>query len=307
MRAGAARELGSPVHFTTGRSESDTGRAYYPESMGPAFAFLLSAYFAVLAPSQRPSRPVPKESLNNGDHWRIETERGFVHVWRPHGYEASSAGIIVYVHGYYTDVDTAWSKHRLVDQFDASGKNALFVVGEAPVSSDDEVTWPELGDLLRAVTAGTGQSLPRGPLIVIGHSGAYRTVVGWLDYPPVRHIILLDAMYGNEEDYLAWLEESRGHAGRRLTIIANDTTRWAEPFVKRLAYAQTSLKIPETIEELPPLLRDARVLYLRSQIAHMEIVTGGKILPMILQRLKLKNLKPVVADLPAQPAAPGSP
>lgn len=266
---------------------------------------LFSLAAAVSAATVSP--PAPKEKLNEGDHWRIKTERGFIHAWKPKGYQASTAGIVVYVHGYYTDVDTAWAKHRLVDQFDASGKNALFIAAEAPVSSDEEVAWPQLGDLLRAVVAGTGEPLPRGPLIVVAHSGAYRTVVGWLDYPPLRHIILLDAMYGNEEDYLGWLEEARGHAGRKLTLVANDTTRWVEPFVKRLTDAQTALKLPETLEELPPLQRDARVLYLRSQFGHMEIVTNGKVLPLVLQRVKIKNLRPVMTDLPSQPTAPGSP
>jgi hypothetical protein len=270
-------------------------------------ALILSSFFAISSNPPAASQKVPAEPVNQGEHWRIKTDRGYVHVWRPRGYEASTAGIVVYVHGYYTDVETAWTKHRLVDQFDASGKNALFIAAEAPVSSDEEVTWPSIGDLLRAVVAGTGEPLPRGPLIVMAHSGAYRTVVGWLDYPPLRHIILLDALYGNEEDYLAWLDDSRGHGGRKMTIVANDTVKWAEPFVKRLPYAQSVAKIPDTIDELPPLQRDARVLYLRSQIAHMDIVTGGKCISLILQRVKIKNLKPVVASLSAPPADRGSP
>lgn len=272
--------------------------------MASAFALLLSVFAAI--GTARPA-PTPKEALNGGDHWKLTTDNGVVHVWRPKGYDARTAGIVVYVHGYYTDADTAWSKHRLVDQFDASGKNALFIVGEAPTSSDEEVTWPSLGDLLRAVSLGTGTPLPRGAIAVVAHSGAYRTLVGWLDYPPLRHIILLDALYGNEEDYLAWLEESRGHGGRRLTIVANDTVRFADPFVHRLTYAQASVKLPDTLEELPAIQRDARVLYLRSQIGHMDIVTSGKVVPLVLQRLAMKSLKPAVATLPALPAGQGSP
>ena len=164
------------------------------------------------------------------------------------------------------------------------------------------MVWPFLGELLRAIPAAGGPRLPGGGLVVVGHSAAYRTLVGWLDYPPLRHIVLLDALYGNEEDYIDWLEEARGHGGRRLTIVANDTTRWAEPFVKRLAYAQSAAKMPETLEELPPPIRDARVLYVKSQYGHMDILLTGKVLPVILQRLRLKNLKPP-AGLPITAAA----
>src|SRR5215831_17903787 len=85
-----------------------------------------------------PAAPdVVKDKLIDGDHWRIKSERGVIHVWRPRGYDPSTAGTIIYVHGYYTDVETAWTKHRLPEQFDGSGKNALFIVAEAPQSSDE--------------------------------------------------------------------------------------------------------------------------------------------------------------------------
>lgn len=244
--------------------------------------------------------PPTHDQVANGDHWRIKTEsRGIVHAWRPAGYDSSSAGVVVYVHGYYSDVDTAFTRHRLAEQFDASGRNALFIIPEAPASSDEEVIWTSLGDLLRTVAA-AGIRVPRGPLVVIGHSAAYRTVVNWLDYPPLRGLILLDALYGNEEDYVTWLEERRGHSGRRMTIVANDTVKWAEPFAKRIGNAQTVAKIPESIGTLSAEQRDARVLYLRSQFGHMDIVVGGKTLPLILERTRLRALKPPSA-VPASP------
>src|SRR6266568_3790613 len=115
--------------------------------------------------------PLPEHDIvANGDHWRIKTpDHGVIHVWRPFGYDARHAGTVVYVHGYYTDVDAAWKQHRLPEQFDASGKNAMFIAGEAPVSTDDEVMWPSLGDLLRAVATAGGLGLPAGPLVVVGH------------------------------------------------------------------------------------------------------------------------------------------
>jgi hypothetical protein len=246
--------------------------------------------------------PTVLDVVNEGQHWRLATARGAIHVWRPKGFERPGSATVVYVHGYFTDADTAWTKHRLAEQFEASGKDVTFIVPEAPVSSDEEVVWPELGDLLRAVEAGTGLSVPTGPLYVVAHSAAYRTVVGWLDYPPLRHIVLLDSLYGNEEDFLDWLDAARGHAGRRMTLVANLTTRWTEPFVKRLAYAHTPVKFPETVEDLG----DARVEYYRAVLGHMELVTSGKLLPLVLQRLRAKSLKPYLPDRSPSPAAPAS-
>src|SRR5262249_5301326 len=76
----------------------------YP--MAHAFALLIGLFSAISAAR---SPLVPKEPLNGGVHWKIKTDIGFIHVWHPKGYEPRSAATIVYVHGYYTDADTAWT------------------------------------------------------------------------------------------------------------------------------------------------------------------------------------------------------
>ena len=87
-----------------------------------------------------------------GKHFRIRTTRGAVHVWVPPDYDRETAGTVVYVHGYYTDADGAWREHELARQFKASRQNAMFIVPDAPAGNEDEVQWPALKDLRRAVT-----------------------------------------------------------------------------------------------------------------------------------------------------------
>ena len=67
-----------------------------------------------------------------GTHYRVQTEHGPVHLFRPAGYERRTAGIVVYVHGLYTRVDQAWREHQLAAQFAASGANALFIAPKRP-------------------------------------------------------------------------------------------------------------------------------------------------------------------------------
>jgi len=43
-----------------------------------------------------------------GTHYRVQTEHGPVHLFRPAGYDRRTAGIVVYVHGLFTRVDQAW-------------------------------------------------------------------------------------------------------------------------------------------------------------------------------------------------------
>src|SRR5262245_52628668 len=70
-----------------------------------------------------------------GTALRIADKAGPIHVWRPAGYRAETAAIVVYVHGYGTDVDTAWREHHLPEQFALSAVNALFIAPEAPAGA----------------------------------------------------------------------------------------------------------------------------------------------------------------------------
>jgi hypothetical protein len=217
-----------------------------------------------------------------GDHWRIETKNGPVHIYRPDRFDPSVGGTVVYVHGFHDTADTSWRDHKLAEQFAESNKQALFIVPEAPVGPGDEVRWARVGELLNTVHRATGLRRPAGPLVVMGHSAAYRTISSWLDDEAISHVILVDALYGNEDRFLSWLDASSRH---RLTIVAEDTIPQAEPFVSRVPGAVTLSSIPPRLNDA----RRARVVYMRSQLDHMALVTSGKALPVLLQRTPLPD------------------
>src|ERR1700742_2132118 len=52
-----------------------------------------------------------------GEHWRIEPAHGPIHVWTPEAYDPKTAATVVFVHGYHTDADEAWTDYRLAQQF----------------------------------------------------------------------------------------------------------------------------------------------------------------------------------------------
>jgi len=45
------------------------------------------------------------DSAQFGEHRRLVAAAGVVHVWRPPEYRHADAGIVIYVHGYFADVD----------------------------------------------------------------------------------------------------------------------------------------------------------------------------------------------------------
>lgn len=270
---------------------------------------LVAGVTAPAAPAPARARPVPERAEAGarlaepaGRHWRIDTAHGPVRVWTPPGYRSDTAGIAVYVHGYYTDVDDAWDEHHLAAQFAASGCNALFIVPEAPRGNRQDVYWYSLGDLLREVRRHTGLVLPWSapgrPLVALGHSGAYRTLLEWRDERQLQHIVLLDGLYGNEQPFLDWLDQG-AQRGHRLTIVGLDTLRWSELAVAGHPGALELDWVPDQIADVPDAARTARLLHIRSQYAHMELITEGKAMPVLLRMSGL----PALAG--AQPGAGG--
>ena len=248
------------------------------------------------------SPPTPEELVAAGKSWVLDTQRGHVHVWIPDGYDSRTAATIVYVHGYYVDVDEAWTEQQLPEQFAISGLNAMFIACGAPESASEPVTWPSLSALLLTVRQGIGRPLPTRTLVAVGHSGAHRTLVRWLDNRLLDTVVLVDAAYGELAPYRTWLRQARTH---RLIDIGADT-RWRTDIFHRSLPGTTTVEHFPSPEEgsFAKFARDARILYVRATRTHMELVTDGVALPMTLRALHV----PLILDKPrTSPLEPLSP
>jgi hypothetical protein len=230
-----------------------------------------------------------EDTVLGGKHFRIRTARGAVHVWVPPDYDRETAGTVIYVHGYYTDADGAWHEHELARQFKASHQNAMFIVPDAPAGNEDEVQWPALTDLRRAVTR-ANIHLPDGPVVVIGHSGAFRTVMQWVDHRLVDQIILLDALYAGEAAFDEFIASGKRADDHKLIVVAASTAEESSSFARRYRFAVARERMPSSIGDFTRRERGAKLLYIRSQFEHMAIVTSGKVIPMLLRVTPLKAL-----------------
>jgi hypothetical protein len=224
--------------------------------------------------------------LDDGRHQRIGTTQGPVHVWRPRSYRASDAATIVYVHGFYTDVDRAVVEHALTRQFRDSGRNALFIVPEARSWKSDPLYWPDLEALLATVEQRLSLQRPAGPVVLVGHSGAYKTLAGWLEHPGVTQVLLVDGLYGNDDDFRGWVTTT-GPRPRQLVLVGFDTQTRAEWFARRHGRTVRLDALPWLYDELPSSIRRAPVLALQSErLDHMQLVTDGRLLPWLLHALR---------------------
>ena len=236
-------------------------------------------------PAETPANPA-----SEGEEVRLETAHGPVYVWRPAAYEPRTAGIVVYVHGFFTSLDQTWTEDHLAAQFQASGRNAVFIAPEAPQSADDGVSWDSLAALLHAVDEAATFSLPHGPVILVGHSGGFRTILDWLHEPRVQCVILLDGLYGGQTQFRAWLRAPTRGQPHRMVLVAYDTWRRSNRFARRTPGTVRRASIPKSPSSFTPRETRARLLFLHSQYGHMEIVNNGKVIPLLLEITALKPL-----------------
>jgi len=228
----------------------------------------------------RSDDPAIERRVAAGEHWRLETTRGPVHVWVPPHYDATTAATVVFVHGYNTDADTMWTGAQLPQQFASSGINAMFIACEAPDAKVPPVVWPALDGLLASVAAATGQRMPRGPVVAIGHSGAYRTIVEWLDNRALQTVVLLDGAYAAGAQFAAWVNASHDH---RFINIADETQSYSGFMHRAMPGTVRVDGLPET--DFAAKARAARILYVRTGIGHWPLVTGGVAIPAALRLL----------------------
>jgi hypothetical protein len=230
-------------------------------------------------------------TAEGGAYWRIGTAHGVVWVWRPAGYRAKDAGLCVYLHGYYTTVDQAVADHRLAAQFRDSQRNALFVVAESPAWNGEEGVWPDLDELLGEVFRRTGLPPVRGPLVVVGHSGAWRPILGWLGNPRLEEVLLLDGLYRGDAQFRAWLLQNGGGPKRRLVLVSDETLDLAEALAASTPGALSLAAVPPLDPGLEPPARAARLVHLKSQHAHMAIIESGEVLPVLLRASRLPQAR----------------
>ena len=240
-----------------------------------------------------------------GRHVRIDGPHGAIHVWIPPSYHADTGATIIYIHGYFDDADSAWTGHHLPEQFAMSALNAMFIVPEAPMAQKTPINYPNLGELLRIVETETGVQRGMALTAVVGHSGAFRTIDSWLDEPLVDYLVMIDAMYANEEQIEAWYRASPRH---HLITVGEDTLQWNEQLARDLSDVFVIDRVPPTYDTWPPEARTSRAVYIRAQFWHMPLVTDGIVLPSLLRLLPVELLgdepwKQPLGALPPQPDA----
>jgi hypothetical protein len=227
-----------------------------------------------------------------------------VAIFVPRGFRASpDVDLVLHFHGWFNNVTNVLSQFQLPEQFAASRRNAILVVPQGPRDAPDSFGGKledagsfarflaELHDVLKGVP-GCGQA-PLGRVILSGHSGGYRVIARCLAQNgatnTVREVWLFDALYAEADKYEAWWQATHG---RLLNIHTKDggTRAETEKFLARMKALGAPL-LAGTDESLSPTqLREARLIFISTDLGHNEVVAKRKSFQRFLETSCLGSL-----------------
>jgi len=213
-----------------------------------------------------------------------------VAIFVPKGFRAGDeTSLVFYFHGWRNNVDDTLQKFRVAEQLAASGVNAVLVLAEGPRNSPDSfggkleetgVFASLVNDVLSTLKArGIVASTKPGPIVLAGHSGAYRVMAFILTRggltANIREVYLFDALYGQTEKFAHWIDRSGGklidiytpEGGTRDESLSlmDDLRAWDIPFV---AVAESAVT--------PDLLRKNRLVFIDSALEHNDVVAKNE-------------------------------
>lgn len=218
---------------------------------------------------------------------------------------SASVDLVVYFHGWSNNLDTALSFYRLIEQFSASNKNAIFVFPEGARDAQDSFGGKLeekdgfknfIADVMAELKAKgkVPSSAKPGRIVIGGHSGAYRVMSfillrGGLTRH-MKEVYLFDALYGQTEKFAYWIDHSRG---RLVDIYTNDGGTKGE--TENLMNCLTAWKIPfyqaDERAASPADLRKHSLIFLHSDLVHNDVVSKYDQLSAYLATSTLKDIK----------------
>jgi len=213
-----------------------------------------------------------------------------VAIFIPIGFKKTEKiDMVVYFHGWNNNIDSACTQFNLIEQFSESNKNAIFVFPEGPKNSPDSYGGRLeekdglknlIDDVLKFLRENAKfKSTKVGNIILAGHSGAYRVISfcimrgGYTNY--ISDVILFDALYGQTEKFVHWIENFKGRfiniytdqggTKNETENLMQDFDGWKIPYFRT---EESTLKIND--------LTDNRLIFIHTELTHNEVISDRK-------------------------------
>ena len=226
----------------------------------------------------------------------------------------TNVNVVIHFHGWRAKVENVPEKFRLTEQFAASAKNAILILPQGPRDAPDSFggKLEDEGGFARFMEEAMAKLRTRpglsnasvGRIALSGHSGGYHVIASILDRggltPQIDEVFLFDALYGNVDSFLRFLE-NRPDA-RLIAIYTKDggTLKETQKFIGLLR----EKKIPAVVRQedglRPRDLHGSRAYVLFSDLGHSEVIYARSQFRDYLGTSRLPSTDPNSKDQPAQ-------
>jgi D-alanyl-D-alanine carboxypeptidase/D-alanyl-D-alanine-endopeptidase (penicillin-binding protein 4) len=296
------------------------------ESRYASLGTLLVTQF-ISAPFPHPARAEGHkhhdEFFSAAEHYSNSTVAMFI----PKHFRATGkVDFVIHFHGWNNTVAGTLEQFAVVEQFAASGKNAVLIVPEGPFKALDsfggkledtngfKIFMAETVEKLRAsgllaaserglqpALTSVGQATRMRPegrapevgnVILSGHSGGYHVMAAIVDHgglsKNIREVWLFDALYGGTENFAAWQKREDG----RLLDIYTDHGGTKGETENLMAFYRTngvSYFAAEGTNAVPDNLRTNRLVFLHSDMTHNDVFARRNTFEKFLKTSCLQN------------------
>lgn len=193
--------------------------------------------------------------------------------------------IVFYFHGWWNNVDSSLTGFNLIEQFHASGRNAVLVLTEGPKNSADSFggKLEEKGvfkllvdEIMNELETVYETNLEFDNVSLAGQSGGYRVISFILLHggltDKINEVILFDALYADVEKYSYWLDH---YDGRFINIYTpNGGTKYES---ENLMLCLTAWGIPFTLikndDFTEEQLKGNRIIFIASALGHNDVIS----------------------------------
>jgi hypothetical protein len=228
-----------------------------------------------------------------------------VAVFIPKGFnEGKAIDLVVHFHGWFNIIDSTFAQFKLVEQFVASGKNALLVIPEGPKNAPDSfggkledpnVFSTFVKELLGKLREQKIISHTRaGNIILSGHSGAYRVMSFILTRggmtKQIPEVYLFDALYAQNENFTYYMLHDKGKV---INIFTNNggTKYDSEDMIEDLRAWNVPFFLGNDSTVTVKELKKNKIVFLTTNLEHNDVLAKRNQFEMFLKASCLKDIK----------------
>ncbi len=254
--------------------------------------------------------PFPHSERAQGHHYRdahFPFEKHYndssVAVFIPDGFQNEGAvDLVFYFHGWGNHIEKSLEKFQLLEQFTASGKNAVFVFPQGPRDASDSFGGKlEEKNVFKNLVNEILEFLSKeniicdkkpGRIILSGHSGAYRVIAQILNRggltDKIAEVYLFDALYGQFEKFTRWLDH---YNGKLINIITPNggTYENSRELLQNFEDRQMSYLEINSNDLSPEKLKNKRIIFIFTDLEHSAVI--NPYFRYFLKASGLENLK----------------